>query len=206
MATQFSKNGATPRHGSGVAGVDQERIKAAVREIIEATGDDPQREGLLDTPRRIADMYGEIFAGLWQDPREFLAVTFNEAHDEMVILKDIPFYSLCEHHFMPFHGVAHVGYIPEGRVVGISKIARVVEAFAKRPQLQERLTAQIADCILDALQPDGVAVVVEAEHVCMTMRGVKKPGSRMVTSAVRGHFKERSVSRSEFLALVRSNA
>lgn len=206
MATRFSTNGTTQKPGTRSPGVDQERIKAAVHELIEAVGEDPRREGLLDTPRRIADMYGEIFAGLWQDPRELLAVTFNEGHDEMVILKDIPFYSLCEHHFLPFHGVAHVGYIPEGRVVGISKIARVVEAFAKRPQLQERLTAQIADCILDALQPDGVAVIVEAEHLCMTMRGVKKPGSRMVTSAVRGHFKERSVSRSEFLALVRNSS
>ncbi len=206
MASQFSTNGSKTEPFTRPSGVDQERVKAAVREIIEATGEDPQREGLRDTPRRIADMYAEIFAGLWQDPREVLAVTFDEGHDEMVILKDIPFYSLCEHHFLPFHGVAHVGYIPDGRVVGISKIARVVEAFAKRPQLQERLTAQIADCILEALQPDGVAVVVEAEHLCMTMRGVKKAGSRMVTSAVRGHFKERSVSRSEFLTLLRSKA
>ncbi|HLZ70608.1 MAG TPA: GTP cyclohydrolase I FolE [Dehalococcoidia bacterium] len=206
MASQFSTNGKTADSSTHPGGIDQERVQAAVREIIEAVGEDPRREGLIDTPRRIADMYGEIFAGLWQDPRDLLAVTFDEGHDEMVILKDIPFYSLCEHHFLPFHGVAHVGYIPEGRVVGISKIARVVEAFAKRPQLQERLTAQIADCILDALQPDGVAVVVEAEHLCMTMRGVKKPGSRMVTSAVRGHFKERSVSRSEFLTLLRSKA
>jgi len=182
--------------------VDQNQIKAAVGALIEAVGEDPNREGLRETPRRIAEMYAEIFAGLYVDPKQVLTVNFEEGHDEMVILKEIPFYSLCEHHFLPFHGVAHVGYIPEGRVVGISKLARVVELYAKRPQLQERLTSQIADCIMEALQPDGVAVVVEAEHLCMTMRGVKKPGSRMVTSAMRGHFKARSVTRSEFLSLV----
>lgn len=175
---------------------------AAVAELIAAVGENPAREGLHETPRRIAEMYSEIFAGLFVDPRQVLNVNFEEGHDEMVILKDIPFYSLCEHHFLPFHGVAHVGYVPEGSVVGISKLARVVELYAKRPQLQERLTSQIADCIMDALQPDGVAVVVEAEHLCMTMRGVKKPGSKMVTSAMRGHFKKRTVTRSEFLSLV----
>jgi GTP cyclohydrolase I len=183
--------------------IDVDRIKRAVREIIEAVGEDPEREGLLDTPRRIADSYREIFAGLSIDPKEYLAVGFEEGHEEMVIIRDIPFYSLCEHHFLPFHGVAHVGYIPEGRVVGISKLARVVEAFAKRPQLQERLTTQIAECIGEALAPDGVAVVIEAEHTCMTMRGVKKPGSRVVTSAMRGRFRRREVTRAEFLSLVR---
>ncbi len=200
MPPETGKNGSVPsptRHG-----VDQERVQAAVRELIAAIGEDVTREGLRHTPRRIAEMYDEIFAGLYADPKQLLAVTFEEGHDEMVILKDIPFYSLCEHHFMPFHGVAHVGYIPEGSVVGISKIARVVELFAKRPQLQERLTCQIADCIMEALEPDGVAVVIEAEHLCMTMRGVKKPGSKLVTSAMRGHFKKRAVTRSEFLALV----
>ncbi|MHB8573846.1 MAG: GTP cyclohydrolase I FolE [Dehalococcoidia bacterium] len=207
MVSQPSVNGVGPEQVGAPAtplpgGVDQPRVKAAVLELLAAIGEDTEREGLLGTPRRIAEMYGEIFAGLYLEPRDYLNVLFEEGHDEMVILKDIPFYSLCEHHFMPFHGVAHVGYIPEGKVVGISKIARVVEGFAKRPQVQERLTCQIADCIMEALIPDGVAVVVEAEHLCMTMRGVKKPGSRMITSAMRGHFKKRAVTRSEFLALV----
>lgn len=179
-------------------------MTAAVIELLRALGEDPDREGLRDTPRRIADMYAEILGGMWLDPREPLTVRFTEGHDELVLLRDIPFYSLCEHHFLPFHGVAHVGYIPNGGVVGISKLARVVEIFARRPQLQERLTSQIADCILETLHPHGVGVVVEAEHLCMTMRGIKKPGSRMVTSAVRGTFAENDVVRAEFLALVRS--
>jgi GTP cyclohydrolase I len=183
---------------------DRERVTAAVIELLRALGEDPDREGLRDTPRRIADMYAEILGGMWLDPREPLTVRFTEGHDELVLLRDIPFYSLCEHHFLPFHGVAHVGYIPNGGVVGISKLARVVEIFARRPQLQERLTSQIADCILETLHPHGVGVVVEAEHLCMTMRGIKKPGSRMVTSAVRGTFAENDVVRAEFLALVRS--
>jgi len=177
-------------------------VQRAVQDLIRALGEDPDREGLRDTPRRISQMYAEILAGLDVDPAEFLSVQFGNGYDEMVILRDIPFYSMCEHHFLPFHGVAHVGYIPDGRVVGISKIARVVEAFAKRPQLQERLTAQVADCIMRAVKPDGVAVVVEAEHLCMTMRGVRKPGSRMVTSAMRGGFRKQSVTRAEFLSLV----
>jgi GTP cyclohydrolase I len=170
--------------------------------MLLAIGEDPSREGLLETPRRIADMYAEIFSGLSIDPQEYLKVGFEVSHDEMVILREIPFYSMCEHHFLPFHGEAHVGYIPDGRVVGISKLARVVEAFARRPQLQERLTSQIAEAIMDGLNPDGVAVVIEAEHLCMTMRGVQKPGSRMVTSAMRGLFKQSSVTRGEFLSLV----
>lgn len=194
-------NGAAPV----AASFDEALLREAVARIIEAIGEDPQREGLVETPRRVAQMYAEIFSGLAVDPRTFLDVGFEEGHDEMVILKDIPFYSMCEHHFMPFHGVAHVGYIPDGRVVGISKIARVVEAYARRPQLQERLTGQIADCIMECLRPDGVAVVVEAEHLCMTMRGVKKPGSKVVTSAMRGHFRHRQVTRGEFLALVQGN-
>lgn len=184
-------------------GIDGARIRGAVRGMIEALGEDPTREGLRETPRRIAQMYQEIFAGLSIDPKQLLSVQFEEGHDEMVILRDIPFYSMCEHHFLPFHGVAHIGYIPEGRVVGISKLARAVEAFAKRPQLQERLTAQVAECIMEALRPDGVAVVIEAEHLCITMRGIKKPGSKMVTSAMRGSFRKETVTRSEFLALVR---
>ncbi len=182
--------------------IDRERIKAAVNELLIAIGEDPTREGLLDTPRRIADMYAEIFEGVHIDPTEYLKVGFEVAHDEMVLLRNIPFYSMCEHHFLPFHGEAHVGYVPDGRVVGISKLARVVEGFARRPQIQEQLTTQIADAIMDALNPDGVAVVIEAEHLCMTMRGVRKPGSRMVTSAMRGRFRESSLTRAEFLSLV----
>ncbi len=149
-------------------------------------------------------MYAELFAGLYFDPKEYLRTQFDEGHDEMVILRDIPFYSICEHHLLPFHGVAHVGYIPDGRVVGLSKLARVVDGFARRPQLQERLTTQIADAIMEALQPDGVAVVIECEHLCLTMRGVQKPGCRMVTSAVRGTFKRSPVTRAEFFALVKN--
>ena len=186
-----------------VKGVDQERIARAVREILEAIGEEPGREGLRETPRRIAEMYEELFAGLHQDPREVLTTGFQEPHRAMVILKNIPFYSLCEHHFLPFHGRAHVGYVPEGRIAGASKIARAVDILARRPQLQERLTGQIADAIMEGLSPDGVAVVIEAEHLCMTMRGVQKPGTTLVTSAIRGGFRRRAVTRAEFLALVR---
>jgi GTP cyclohydrolase I len=188
-------------HGTR-GGVDTSRIEHAVREILEAIGEDPEREALLETPARVARMYRELFAGLFEDPRAHLQVGFEENHQEMVILRDIPFYSVCEHHLLPFHGRAQVGYIPDGRVVGLSKIARVVETYAKRPQLQERLTTQIADCVMECLQPHGVAVVVEAEHLCMTMRGVKKPGSYVITSAVRGDFRNGSIDRSEFLSLV----
>jgi GTP cyclohydrolase IA len=183
--------------------VDGTQVRAAVRELLLAIGEDPDREGLRETPRRIAQMFEEIFSGLATDPAEHLKVSFDEDHEEMVILRDVPFYSVCEHHLLPFHGKAHVGYIPRGKVVGISKIARVVEVFAKRPQVQERLTSAIADALFQHLQPDGVAVVVEAEHLCMTMRGVRKPGSSVVTSAVRGTFESSAVTRSEFLALVR---
>lgn len=183
-------------------GPDAGRIERAVRELLEALGENPEREGLRETPQRVARMYTEIFAGLYNDPRIHLQTQFDEHHQEMVILRDIPFYSTCEHHLAPFHGVAHVGYIPDGKVVGLSKLARVVEGFARRPQLQERLTAQIADAIVDVLRPDGVAVVIECEHLCMTSRGVRKPGAKMVTSAVRGAFKSSAVTRAEFLALV----
>jgi GTP cyclohydrolase IA len=184
------------------AGIDQERIAAAVREIIDAVGEDADREGLQETPRRIAKLYAEMFSGLAEDPRDVLSRTFEESHKEMVILKNIPFYSLCEHHFLPFHGQAHVGYVPEGRIVGVSKLARAVDILARRPQMQERLTGQVADAIMDGLQPDGVAVVIEAEHLCLTMRGAQKPGTVMVTSAIRGGFRRRGVTRSEFLSLV----
>lgn len=185
--------------------IDRTRIEAAALSIIEAIGEEPEREGLKGTPQRIADMYEEIFSGFAMDARAELATGFEAGHHEMVVLRDIPFYSMCEHHLLPFYGVAHVGYIPnsEGRVVGVSKLARVVEVFAKRLQLQERMTTQIADAILEALRPDGVAVVVEAEHLCMTMRGIKKPGSNVVTSATRGLFRSKAATRSEFLSLVR---
>jgi GTP cyclohydrolase I len=186
--------------------VDLAKIETAVLSIIEAIGDDPRREGLQGTPQRIAEMYAEIFSGLDMDARAELTVGFEVGHREMVILKDIPFHSMCEHHLLPFYGVVHVGYIPnkEGRVVGVSKLARVVEIFAKRPQLQERMTSQIADAILEAVQPDGVAVIIQAEHLCMTMRGIKKPGSNVITSATRGLFRTRAATRAEFLSLVQS--
>jgi GTP cyclohydrolase I len=192
------------QHRAGSA-IDLARLEAAIREVIEALGEDPQREGLRDTPTRIARMYAELFEGLHTDPRDNLRVSFEVPHDEMVILRDVPFYSVCEHHFMPFHGVAAIGYIPDGRVVGLSKLARLLEGYARRPQLQERLTGQIADALMEVLRPDGVAVVLEAEHLCMTQRGVRKPGSRMVTSATRGQFRQNQVTRAEFLSLVRGS-
>ncbi|RLC67324.1 MAG: GTP cyclohydrolase I FolE, partial [Chloroflexi bacterium] len=186
--------------------IDQEKIKRAVALIIEAIGEDATREGLVETPRRIAEMYAELFEGLEKDPLDELTVFFEAGkHKEMIILKDIPFYSMCEHHFLPFHGVAHIGYIPNERIVGISKLARVVEILARRPQLQERLTGQIADAIMEGLQPQGVGVVVEAEHLCLTMRGIKKPGSIVVTSANRGLFRRNLATRQEFLSLVHSS-
>jgi len=184
--------------------VDQDKIKLAAASIIEAIGEDPRREGIKDTPRRIAEMYAELFSGLDADPKTELAVGFQEGHRELVILRDIPFYSMCEHHLLPFYGVAHVGYIPgaDGKVVGISKLAKVVEIFARRPQLQERMTRQIADAIFENIHPDGVAVVVRAEHLCMIMRGIKKPGTNVITSAIRGSFRTKAVTRSEFLSFI----
>lgn len=184
--------------------VDQDKIKLAAASIIEAIGEDPDKESMKDTPQRIAEMYAELFSGLDADPKTELIVGFEEGHRELVILRDIPFYSMCEHHLLPFYGVVHVGYIPgvDGKVVGISKLARVVEIFARRPQLQERMTRQIADTIFEALQPDGVAVIIRAEHLCMIMRGIKKPGTNVITSAVRGIFRSKAVTRSEFLSLI----
>ena len=184
--------------------VNQDKVKLAVASIIEAIGEDPRREGVKGTPRRVAEMYAELFSGLDVDPKTELAVDFEEGYEEMVILKDIPFYSMCEHHLLPFYGIAHVGYIPSpgGRVVGVSKLARVVEICARRPQLQERMTQQIADAIFEALQPDGVAVVIQAEHLCMVMRGIKKPGTTVITSSVRGNFRSKVATRSEFLSLI----
>ncbi|MHB8840801.1 MAG: GTP cyclohydrolase I FolE [Candidatus Aquicultor sp.] len=185
--------------------MDREKIEQGVRLILEGVGEDLNREGLRDTPRRVASMYEEILGGMDQDAVEILNVTFGEDHDEMIIVKDIPIYSMCEHHLMPFIGKAHVAYIPgdDGRVTGISKLARVVDVFTKRLQVQERLTTQIADAMVEALKPKGVMVIVEAEHLCMTMRGVKKPGSTTVTSAVRGLFRSRGVARAEALSLIK---
>ena len=182
--------------------VDRERAERAVYELLLALGEDPTREGLLETPRRVAAAFEETLGGREVDIPSLLSVGFEEGHDEMVLLRDVPFFSTCEHHLMPFHGIAHIGYIPNGRVVGLSKLARLVDAIARRPQLQERLTAQIADMLMESLQPQGAAVAVEAEHLCMQMRGIKKPGSRMLTSAMRGSFRDQQETRAEFLSLV----
>jgi len=184
------------------AKVDIPRIERAVREILLAVGEDPDREGLLKTPNRVARAYGELMAGLQDEPRRHLKTVFHEQYDEVVLLRDIPFHSLCEHHLLPFTGRAHVAYLPDGKVVGLSKLARLVEGFARRPQVQERLTTQIADAIMDELSPIGAACVVEAVHTCMTIRGAKKTGSTMVTSALRGIFKENPASRAEILSLM----
>jgi GTP cyclohydrolase IA len=186
--------------------IDRARAEAAVRELLYAIGEDPDREGLRETPARVARAYEEIFQGLYTDPDEVLNRTFDEQHQELILVKDIPLFSTCEHHLVPFHGMAHVGYIPntEGRVTGLSKIARVVDLYARRPQVQERLTAQIADAIVRKLDPQGVIVVIDAEHLCMGMRGIRKPGSTTTTSAVRGMFQTSSTSRAEALSLIRS--
>ena len=184
--------------------VDQARAAAAVRELLIAVGEDPDRPGLRDTPARVARAYAETFAGLGQDPAEVLSTVFDEDHDELVLVKDIPMYSTCEHHLVPFHGMAHIGYIPgeDGRVTGLSKLARLVEVYARRPQVQERMTSQIADALESGLKPRGVLVVIEAEHLCMAMRGVRKPGARTMTSAVRGILRDNAATRSEALSLV----
>ena len=186
------------------AKVDVPRIERAVREILLAVGEDPDREGLQRTPNRVARAYGELMAGLRTDPRAHLKTVFTERYDEVVLLRDIEFHSLCEHHLLPFTGRAHVAYLPDGKVVGLSKLARLVEGFARRPQVQERLTTQIADALWEELQPVGAACVVEAVHTCMTIRGAKKHGSTMVTSALRGIFKENPASRAEVLSLIHS--
>jgi GTP cyclohydrolase I len=183
--------------------IDQLRIAAAVREILEAIGEDPDRDGLVDTPKRVAKAYAEFFAGLHQDAADHLATTFDIEHDEMVLVKDIPFYSTCEHHLVPFYGSAHIGYIPGkgGKVTGLSKLARLVEVYARRPQVQERLTTQIVDALVEHLSPSGAIVVVECEHMCMSMRGVRKPGAKTVTSAVRGQLRE-TATRAEAMSLI----
>jgi len=187
-----------------VPAVDQPRIERAVREILEAIGEDPEREGLVDTPARVARMYTEIFEGMRIDPSEYLQTQFESDHDEMVMVRDITMYSACEHHLLPWVGKAHVAYIPndDGRVTGLSKLARLVDAYAKRPQVQERLTSQIADELDRTLSPKGVMVVIEAEHLCMTMRGVRKPGATTVTSAVRGLFRQNVATREEAMRFI----
>ena len=183
--------------------IDHAKIEAAVRQILEAIGEDPDREGLVETPSRIARMYEEIFSGLEDDPARHVKLFHEPGADEMVVVKDIPLYSMCEHHLLPFVGTAHVVYLPrDGQILGLSKLARIVETFAKRPQLQERLTSQVADFIEDAVHPLGVAVIIQAEHLCMTMRGVKKPGYKTVTSSLRGLFKSDARSRAEALSLI----
>ncbi len=186
--------------------VDLERAEAAVRELLLAVGEDPEREGLRATPARVARSYAEMFAGLFVDPDEVLQTTFDEHHDELIVVRDIPLYSICEHHLVPWHGTAAVGYIPgaDGRITGLSKLARVVDLYARRPQVQERLTGQVADAVMRRLEPQGVIVVISAEHLCMAMRGVRKPGSTTVTSAVRGIFKSDQRTRAEALSLIRS--
>lgn len=182
--------------------VDLVRIEKAVGEILLAVGEDPKREGLVGTPRRVANMYAELLAGMHHDPKEHVTKVFHEDYDEIVLLRDVPFYSVCEHHMMPFIGKIHIAYLPDGKVLGVSKLARIVDCFARRLQVQERLTSQVADFLMDNLKPKGVAIVVEASHSCMTIRGIKKPGSVMVTSALRGIFIRDPKSRSEILSLM----
>ncbi|MGY6500523.1 MAG: GTP cyclohydrolase I FolE [Acidimicrobiales bacterium] len=195
-----SPNGST----AGGGAIDQERLAAAVREILLAVGEDPERDGLRRTPARVAEMYAEILSGLHDDPSRHLEVQFEADHDEMIMVRDIAFASVCEHHLVPFIGRAHVAYIPgrDGRITGLSKLARLVDGFAKRPQVQERLTSQVADCLVERLDPRGALVVVEAEHLCMSMRGVRKPGALTVTSAVRGLFRDDIATRAEAMNLI----
>lgn len=194
----------TSGNGDGHGQVDRARIESAVREILAAIGEDPARDGLQGTPRRIADMYAEVFSGLHHDPAAHLEVQFEANHDEMVLVRDIPFASMCEHHFAPFIGRAHVAYVPgpEGRITGLSKLARLVDGFARRPQVQERLTSQVADTMQSVLRPAGALVVIEAEHLCMSMRGVRKPGALTVTSAVRGIYRTDAAARAEAMSLI----
>ncbi|MCM3389073.1 GTP cyclohydrolase I FolE [Ureibacillus chungkukjangi] len=183
--------------------VNLEKIEEAVKMILEAVGEDVDREGLLDTPKRVSKMYAEMFSGINEDPREFFSTVFHENHDELVLVKDIPFYSMCEHHLVPFYGKAHVAYLPQGgRVAGLSKLGRCVESVARRPQLQERITSTVADTIMEMLEPIGVYVVIEAEHMCMTMRGLKKPGAKTITSVARGVYAEDEVLRREVISFI----
>lgn len=197
--SEFTLEDEPPRHG----GVDLPRIEDAVREILLAVGEDPDREGLKDTPARVARAYEESFKGLTQDPAELLGTTFDIGHEELVLVRDVPFYSMCEHHLVPFYGHAHIGYIPspEGKVTGLSKLARLVDIFAKRPQIQEQLTTQVVDALVEHLEPQGAIVIIEGEHLCMSMRGVSKPGAKTITSAVRGQLRD-SATRSEAMSLI----
>lgn len=193
----------TMEHNEATEKIDRGRIEKAVREIIDAIGLDPLHEGLIETPERVARFYSEVFQGVHQDPGEVIDAFFGDEHyEEIVMVREIPFYSMCEHHFVPFHGQAHVAYMPKGRVTGLSKLARLVEGYARRPQMQERLTAQVANCLQERLDPHGVLVVIEAEHLCMSMRGVKKPGAKTVTSAVRGLMETNPATRAEAMSLL----
>ena len=205
MAPDASAGDDIPMRDDAPTGYDAARVEAAIRELLLAVGEDPDREGLRDTPARVARAYAETFAGLRQDPADVLSTVFDIGHQEMVLVKDIEVYSTCEHHLVPFHGVAHVGYIPssDGRITGLSKLARLVDIYARRPQVQERLTSQVADALVEHLNPRGVIVVIECEHLCMSMRGVRKPGSRTVTSAVRGQMRD-GTTRAEAMSLILS--
>jgi GTP cyclohydrolase I len=204
MKSSNSRSQASGRHSrNGFAGdIDSARIEAAVREILLAVGEDPDREGLRETPSRVARMYAELFSGLNKDPRQLLQKTFTQKYDEMVLVKDIRFESTCEHHLMPFMGKAHIAYLPNGKIVGLSKLARVVEVLARRPQVQERMTTELADLLMQELDAKGVAVVLEAMHTCMTIRGVRRTESLCTTSAMRGGFKDNQLTRSELMALI----
>lgn len=182
--------------------MDKKRIQKAVRNILEALGENPDREGLKETPRRVAELYEEVFSGLHEDPKKHLSVTYTIQQDEMILIKDIPLYAMCEHHLLPFIGKAHIAYLPDKKVVGLSKIVRVVESFAKRPQLQERMTTEIADCIMEQLKPKGAMVVIKAEHLCISLRGVQKPGTQTITSAIRGRFKSDERTKIEAFSLI----
>lgn len=201
MMSEISSVSMGPQDGRASEPYDQERAERAVRELLLALGEDPERDGLRDTPGRVARAFAENFAGLWQSPEDVLTTTFDIGHEELVIIKDIEVYSHCEHHLTPFHGVAHVGYIPSGRITGLSKIARLVDLFARRPQVQERMTTQIADALVEILEPAGVIVIVECEHLCMSMRGVRKAEARTVTSAVRGRLRD-PATRAEAISLI----
>jgi GTP cyclohydrolase I len=201
-ASRSRRSSSLVRNGALANGVDSARIEAAVREILLAVGEDPDREGLQETPARVARMYAELFSGLHTEPRQLLSKTFTQKYDEMVVVRDIEFASTCEHHLMPFLGKAHIAYLPAGKIVGLSKLPRVVEALAHRPQVQERMTEELADLLMQELKPRGVGVILEAAHSCMTIRGVRKPGSICTTSAMRGTFRENQATRNELMALI----
>jgi GTP cyclohydrolase I len=202
MSESSLRNRRIVEENGPASSVDQERIEAAVREILLAVGEDPQREGLRDTPARVARMYAELFAGLRKDPRAVLSRKFTQKYDEMVLVKDIGFESMCEHHLLPFMGKAHIAYLPNGKIVGLSKLARAVEVLSRRPQVQERMTEELADLLMEELEARGVGVILEAAHTCMVMRGVRKPGSVCTTSAMRGVFQSNQSTRAELMALV----